>query len=70
MFEALATGAWDIAFMAIDPVRAEGIAFTAPYVVIEGVYVVSADSPLRTVEDVEREGVRVAVAHRKRRDLS
>ncbi len=69
VFEALATGAWDIAFMAIDPVRAEGIAFTAPYVVIEGVYVVPADSPLRTVEDVDREGVRVAVATGSAYDL-
>ena len=69
MFEALATGAWDIAFMAIDPVRSEGIAFTAPYVVIEGVYVVPADLPLRTVEDVDREGVRVAVATGSAYDL-
>jgi polar amino acid transport system substrate-binding protein len=69
VFEALATGAWDIAFMAIDPVRAQGISFTAPYVVIEGVYVVAADSPLRTVEDVDREGVRVAVATGSAYDL-
>src|SRR5687767_4357952 len=40
VFDALAAGAWDVAFMAIDPVRAVGIDFTAPYVLIEGAYVV------------------------------
>jgi polar amino acid transport system substrate-binding protein len=69
VFEAVKTGAWDVAFLAIDPVRSEGIAFTAPYVVIEGAYVVPGDSPLRTVEDVDREGVRVAVARGSAYDL-
>ena len=36
-------GQWDICFLAVDPVRAAGIAFTAPYVVIEGVYIVPKD---------------------------
>jgi polar amino acid transport system substrate-binding protein len=62
VFDALAAGAWDVAFMAIDPVRAVGIDFTAPYVLIEGAYVVPSDSSLRTIEDVDRDGVRVAAA--------
>ena len=61
VFEALKTGAWDIAFLAIEPVRAAKIAFTAPYVLIEGVYLVPIDSPLRAVADVDREGVRIGV---------
>jgi polar amino acid transport system substrate-binding protein len=69
VFEAVKTGAWDIAFMAIDPVRSEGIAFTAPYVVIEGIYVVPSSSPLRANEDVDRTGVRVAVARGSAYDL-
>src|SRR6267143_2176536 len=56
--DAVKTGAWDIAFVAIDPARATEIAFTPPYVVIEGTYLVAADSPLRTIADVDREGVR------------
>src|SRR6476620_11901251 len=36
VFDALQKGAWDIAFLAIAPVRAAGIDFTAPSVVIEG----------------------------------
>src|SRR2546430_7362100 len=67
--DALANGAWDIAFLAIDPVRGVGIDFTAPYVLIEGAYVVPKDSPLKTVEDVDRDGVRVAVARASAYDL-
>jgi polar amino acid transport system substrate-binding protein len=67
--EALKAGAWDIAFLAIDPVRAAGIDFTAPYVVIEGAYVVPANSSLRAVEDVDRDGIRVAVATGSAYDL-
>jgi polar amino acid transport system substrate-binding protein len=61
VFDALKSGAWDIAFLAIEPVRAAEISFTAPYVIIEGVYMVPADSPLQAVADVDREGVRIAV---------
>ena len=69
VFDALKTGAWDIAFLAIDPARATGITFTAPYVVIEGTYLVPADSPLRTIQDVDRDGVRVAVGNKSAYDL-
>jgi polar amino acid transport system substrate-binding protein len=69
VFDALQAGAWDIAFLAIDPVRSEGIEFTGPYVVIEGAYAVPANSPLQTNEDVDREGVRIAVARGSAYDL-
>ena len=41
--------AWDVAFMAIDPIRAEKVAFTRPYVIIEGTYLVRSASPLTTI---------------------
>ena len=69
VFEALKGGSWDIAFLAIEPVRAAEIAFTAPYVIIEGNYMVPADSPLRTPADVDRAGVRIAVAKGSAYDL-
>jgi polar amino acid transport system substrate-binding protein len=69
VFDALKTGSWDIAFLAIDPARATEIVFTAPYVVIEGTYLVPADSPLRSIEDVDRDGVRVAVGNKSAYDL-
>lgn len=61
VFAAVATQAWDVAFLAIDPKRATEIEFTAPYVIIEGAYMVPVASPLQTVADVDRPGVRIAV---------
>jgi polar amino acid transport system substrate-binding protein len=69
VFEALKTGAWDIAFLAIEPVRAAEIDFTAPYVLIEGTYMVPKDSPLKTIADVDRAGVRIAVGRGSAYDL-
>ncbi len=53
---------WDVAFLARDPERAQDIAFTAAYVVIDGNYVVRKDSTMSTAEQVDREGVRIAVS--------
>jgi len=69
VFAALAQGVWDVAFLAIDPKRAAEIDFTAPYVIIEGTYMVPAGSPLRTIDDVDRPGVRIAVGTGSAYDL-
>jgi polar amino acid transport system substrate-binding protein len=69
VFEALSAGAWDVAFLAIDPARSTAIDFTPPYVLIEGTYLVPSGSPLRAVEDVDRDGVRVAVGRGSAYDL-
>ena len=61
--------AWDVAFVARDPKRAENIEFTAPYVIIEGGYMVPAGSPLYRIEDVDRDGVRIAVSRGSAYDL-
>ena len=50
---AAARDEWDVAFLAIDPVRAATIDYTAPYVLIEGVYAVPASSKLDSVEAVD-----------------
>lgn len=67
--DAIASGAWDIAFLALDPKRAVEILFTAPYVIIEGTYVVRNSSPLRKIEDFDRPGVRIAVGKGAAYDL-
>ncbi len=69
VFEALRAQAWDVAFLAIDPVRAAEITFTAPYVVIEGGYLVRADSPLSAIDAVDRDGIRIAVGQGSAYDL-
>lgn len=60
---------WDVGFLAVDPLRANEIAFTAPYVVIEGTYAVRETSPLRAIADFDREGVRIAVGRGSAYDL-
>ncbi|HSG76624.1 MAG TPA: ABC transporter substrate-binding protein [Burkholderiales bacterium] len=57
-------GEWDVAFIGAEPQRAAEIDFTAPYVEIEATYLVPAGSPIRTLADVDRKGVRIAVAER------
>src|SRR5471032_552397 len=61
MADAAKAGAWDVAFLATDPARASDITFTAPYLEIEAKYLVPTGSPLRTIADIDRTGVRVAV---------
>lgn len=69
MTDALKDGAWDIAFLAVDPKRAQEIAFSAPYVEIEGKYLVKSSAPFHEIGDVDRPGVRVAVARASAYDL-
>ncbi|MFC0399466.1 ABC transporter substrate-binding protein [Paraburkholderia rhizosphaerae] len=59
--EAVADERADVGFFAIDPLRGASIAFTAPYVLIEGFYLVRDDSPVRRNEDVDVSAHRVAV---------
>jgi polar amino acid transport system substrate-binding protein len=54
-------GVWDVGFVAADPARAGDIEFTAPYLIIEGTYMVRKESPLKEVADVDKPGIRVAV---------
>jgi polar amino acid transport system substrate-binding protein len=68
-FEAMKAGQVDTVFLAIEPVRAAEIEFTAPYVIIEGVYMVPQDSALKTPADVDRPGIRVAVNKASAYDL-
>jgi polar amino acid transport system substrate-binding protein len=68
-FEALKAGKVDIVFLAIEPVRAAEVAFTAPYVIIEGVYMVPKASPIKSNDDVDRPGIRIGVNKASAYDL-
>lgn len=59
----------DIGFFAVDPLRGQGIAFTAPYVLIEGAYLVRETSPITANEQVDRPGISVAVGQGSAYDL-
>ncbi len=67
--EAVARGEADVGFFALDPARAAQLRFTAPYVLIEGAYLVREDSPLTSMEEVDRAGQRVVVGRGSAYDL-
>ncbi|MDP3175099.1 MAG: transporter substrate-binding domain-containing protein [Phenylobacterium sp.] len=67
--DAVDDDAWDIGLIGAEPTRAEKIDFTPAYVEIEASYIVPAGSPLRTIADVDRPGVRIAVMGRSAYDL-
>ena len=69
MVEGLKAGAWDVAFLAVDPGRVGEITFTAPYIEIEGTYLVPGGSPLHAIVDVDRAGVRIGVSANSAYDL-
>lgn len=53
-------GKWDIGLIGAEPARAEKIAFTAAYCEIQSTYLVPPGSPLHTIADVDRPGIRIA----------
>ncbi|MGE0714484.1 MAG: transporter substrate-binding domain-containing protein [Alphaproteobacteria bacterium] len=67
--DAAGTGAWGIGLIGAEPQRAEKIAFTAAYAEIEATYLVPAGSPIRTLDEVDRPGIRIAVTARAAYDL-
>jgi len=67
--EAVRVGAWDVAFLAAEPLRAKEIAFTPAYLEIEATYLVPAGSPIVSIADVDRTGVRIAAAEKSAYDL-
>ena len=60
---------WDIGLIGAEPQRAEKIQFTAAYVEIEATYMVPEGSPIKSIADVDKKGVRIAVSARSAYDL-
>ncbi len=60
---------WDIGLIAAEPARAEAIAFSPPYAEIEATYLVPPGSPITAIHEVDRPGVRIAIAARSAYDL-
>jgi polar amino acid transport system substrate-binding protein len=60
---------WDIGLIGAEPQRAEKIAFSAAYCEIEATYMVPAGSPIKSIADVDKKGVRIAVSARSAYDL-
>lgn len=68
-FAALKARECDVGFLAIDPVRAADLDFTAAYVLIEGTYLVRSGSGLRSAADVDQPGIRIAAGKNTAYDL-
>jgi polar amino acid transport system substrate-binding protein len=58
------TDTWDIGLIGAEPQRASKIAFTSAYVEIQSTYLVPAGSPIQSIADVDKPGVRIAVTAR------
>src|SRR5262245_44112504 len=69
ILDGLQTNAWDVAFLVIDPVRAEKADFSHPYMQSDFTYLVAEGSPIRSVGDVDQPGVRIAVPRGDASDL-
>lgn len=67
--DAAKTGAWDVAFLGAEPARAADIDFTAAYLEIEATYLVPPGSKIQSIDEVDREGVRISVSARSAYDL-
>ncbi len=68
-FDTVSAGKADIGFLAHEPARAAEVEFTPPYVEIEGAYMVRKDSPLKTIDEVDRPGIRICVGPGSAYDL-
>ena len=60
---------WDIGNIGAEPERAKTILFSPAYCEIEATYLVPAGSPIQSVEEVDREGIRIAVSQRSAYEL-
>ncbi len=59
----------DVGFLAVEPQRADQIAFADAYLEIGAGYLVPAGSPIGSIAEVDRPGVRIAVADRSAYEL-
>lgn len=62
--DAVDNNVWDIGNIGAEPQRAQKIAFTAAYCEIEATYMVPAGSPIKSIADVDKKGVKVVTSAR------
>lgn len=67
--DSASSGQWDVGFLGAEPARATEIAFTDAYLEIPATYLVPAGSPIQSIAEVDRPGVRIATAAKSAYDL-
>ena len=70
VLEGVKSGAWDIAFIGVDPKRAAVVDFSPPYLQVESTYLVQVGSSIRSVFDADQSGVRIAVTRNSVEDIA
>jgi len=61
LVECLKAGACDVGFLGFTPHRTADVGFAPPHILVPFTFLVPAGSPIRSVGDVDRAGVRIAV---------
>ena len=69
VIDGLRTNAWDVAILLVDPVRAEQVDFSNPFVQSDLTYLVAAGSPIQSIADADQPGIRIAAARGDTSDL-
>lgn len=69
LFQGLARGEVDVLFLADDPARANQVDFAVTYMEVSVTYLVPAESSIRSIADVDRADVRIAVGAKNAADL-
>jgi polar amino acid transport system substrate-binding protein len=64
VIDAVKNGEADIGFVAFDPVRAEHVDFSQNYALAQNTYLVTENSPIKSIADVDRAGIRIGVGAR------
>ena len=67
--DSVRSGEWDISVLGVEPARAKEIDFAPALTEIETTYLVPAGSPITTIAEVDRPGVRIAVGAKSAYDL-
>ena len=67
--DSVSSGAWEISVLGDEPERAKVIAFATPLTEIEATYLVPAGSPIRSLDEVDRAGVRIVSPAKSAFDL-
>jgi polar amino acid transport system substrate-binding protein len=69
VLDSLKKGEADMGLLAFDPARAKEVDFSAPYSLSQNTYLVPVGSPLKSVADIDKPGIRVGVTERDAGDL-
>src|ERR1700682_3993946 len=69
VLDSVKKGEADIGFLAYDPVRAADVDFSQTYSLAQNTYLVLTTSPLRSVADIDKSGLKIGVGERDAGDF-